>query len=278
MLCAFGMLIYCLPLRKLWFFPLIIIIMEKIQWQRDFWLILIDLKSKWFWWFFVKHHEAFWCLSGQLAKGQSEEQHFPWDALAAKVFDFSSPVIFRVQTSVCVWLCSPLLLLCFLCTKHPGQILNWYKSAGLNDCRLLSCCFAGMTFQSYITSRTNKIHGRAAQLCNSTMTRHALCKSMCWKQLWRKSWWDLLGTKGKCGVELELELLLEYSFGGLLHTPSVLFPIPPFSLLLPTSALAPHIAMVSVGWSWSRMCLLYWGTGIAVSSVALPECCAVLYR
>lgn len=227
---------------------------------------------------FAKHHEAFWSFSGQLAKGQSEEQHFPWDALAAKVFDFSSPVIFRVQTSVCVWLCSPLLLLCFLCTKHPGQILNWYKSAGLNDFCLLSCCFAGMTFQSYIASRTNKIHGRAAHLCNSTMTRHALCKSMCWKQLWRKSWWDLLSTKGKCGGELELELLLEYSFGGLLHTPSVLFPIPPFSHLLPTSALAPHIAMVSVHWSWSRMCLLYWGTGIAVSSVALPECCAVLYR
>lgn len=42
---------------------------------------------------------------------------------------------------------------------------------------------------------------------------------------------------------------IEYSFGGFLHPLTMLVPIPPFSLLLPTSALAPHTALVSMGLS-----------------------------
>lgn len=199
MLCAFGMLIYCLPLRKLCIFPLIIITREEFQWQGEVFLAYFSrFKKQVVLVIFVDHKKAFCSLAGQLAKGQFEERHFPWDALAAEVLDFSSPVIFWVQTSV--WLCSSRLLLCFLCNKHPGQILNWYKSAGLNDfCQ--SCYFAGMTFQSCITSRTNKIHGGAAQLCNSTVTRCILCNSVCWKQSWHKSWWDL--RKGPEKVERE---------------------------------------------------------------------------
>lgn len=178
---------------------------------------------------FVKHKEAFCSLAGQLPKGQSEEQHFPWDALAAEVLDFSSPVIFWVQASVCVRLCSPLLLLHFLCKKHPGHILSWCKSARLSELCLLSCHFSGMTFQSCITPRASKIHGRAAQLCGNTVTRCAPCRSMCWKQQWRMSWWDLPSAKGLWGRELQFELLPEYSFRVFLHPPSMLLYFPVLS-------------------------------------------------
>lgn len=102
---------------------------------------------------FVKHKETFCSPDGQLAKGQSEEQDFPfrcidspkcWISPALLSSGFRPMFVFNhVLSSFC----------CVFHNKHPGQILNWYKSAGLNDFCLLHCCFAGTD----VSCSTNKI-------------------------------------------------------------------------------------------------------------------------
>lgn len=91
-----------------------------------------------------------------------------------------------------------------------------------------------------------------------------------------ESTWDIPSAKEKWGGDLQLEFLL--------NTVLEAFCIsPPFSFLLSPSlscsqCSGTHTALVSVGLSWTRVSLLCWGTGIAASPVAWPECRGVSYH
>lgn len=91
-----------------------------------------------------------------------------------------------------------------------------------------------------------------------------------------ESTWDIPSAKEKWGGDLQLEFLL--------NTVLEAFCIsPPFSFLLSPSlscsqCSGTHTALVSVGLSWTRASLLCWGTGIAASPVAGPECRGVSYH
>lgn len=168
---------------------------------------------------------------------------------------------------------------CYIFCVRNTQVKSW-TGVNLFDW-VNSACWVAI-FQEWrlscITPRANKIHGRAAQLCDNTVTRCASCRSMCWKQLWYMSWWDLPSAKGQWRWELQLEPLPEYSFRGLLHPPSVLLYFPVLSPSTECPDTLYWYVFCGILWFWSRMCLVCWGKEIAVSSVVLFEWGGVFYR